>query len=95
MKKERRNSSDLAYERDEFFLLFANGGEVCCDITNSDIELKEYDIAIEEYEELLYYAVLYNDKKQIKQLRGEIQHLKVEKRNIKRMMKNRMEPALT
>lgn len=94
MKKERRNSSDLAYERDEFFLLFANGGEVCCEM-DSDIDLEEYDIAIEEYEELLYYAVLYNDKKQIKQLRGEIQHLKVEKRNIKRMMKNRMEPALT
>lgn len=40
-------------------------------------------------------ARLIEDKQEIAFLRSEIQHVKAEKRNIKRMMKNRMEPALT
>ena len=44
---------------------------------------------------LLQNAIEHGDKDEIRQLRANIQHTKAEKRNIKRMMKNRMELALT
>ena len=44
---------------------------------------------------MLQHAIDVGDKQEIAFLRSEIQHVKAEKRNIKRMMKNRMEPALT
>lgn len=44
---------------------------------------------------MLQHAIDIGDKQEIAFLRSEIQHVKAEKRNIKRMMKNRMEPALT
>ena len=87
------NSTDLAYEQEMFFLKFLDSE--CVEERPSVPELSEYDEAIEEYEELLINAINYGDKKEIKQLRSEIQHCKAEKRRIKRMMKNRMEHALT
>ena len=48
-----------------------------------------------EDECMLQHAIDVGDKQEIAFLRSEIQHVKAEKRNIKRMMKNRMEPALT
>lgn len=90
-----QNSTDLAYERDNFILQFLDcecyGSS--CDYTEQDIE--DCNEAIREYEILLQSRIDVGDKKSIKQLRAEIQHVKAEKRNIKRMMKKRMETALT
>lgn len=78
------NSTDLAYERDMFFLKFLDSE--CTEEHPTVPKLSEYDEAIEEYEELLLNAINSGDKKEIKQLRSEIQHCKAEKRRIKRMI---------
>lgn len=86
------NSTDLAYERDKFLLMFANGGENCCLINNENVteqDIKDCNYAIEEYEELLLRAIDYGDKKEMKQLRSEIQHVKAEKRRIKKLLANK------
>ena len=85
------NTTELAYERDNFILQFLDCG--CASQTECDIS--DYDDALEEYGFLLQNAIDLGDKREIKQLRSEIQHCKAEKRRIKRMMKNRMEHALT
>ena len=90
-----RNSTDLAYERDNFILQFLDC-ECCgssCDYTEQDIE--DCNEAIREYEILLQSRIDVGDKKGIKQIRAEIQHVKAKKKKIKRMMKNRMETVLT
>lgn len=90
-----QNSTDLAYERDNFILQFLDCecyGSLC-DYPEQNIE--DCNEAIREYEILLQSRIDVRDKKEIKQLRAEIQHVKAEKRKIKRMMKNRMETALT
>ena len=83
------NSTDAAYRRDNFILTFMDC--LCVpdqkDYTQQDI--CDCNEAITEYECMLQHAI------EITFLRSEIQHVKAEKRNIKRMMKNRMEPALT
>ena len=89
------NSTDLAYKRDNFILQFLDCGCVSINENCTEQDIRYCDEAISEYECLLQYAIDRRDKDEIRQLRAEIQHAKAEKRNIKRMMKNRMEPALT
>lgn len=89
------NSTDMAYRRDNFILDFLDSA---CSQKNgmySQQDTKECNEAISEYECMLQHAIDIGDKQEIAFLRSEIQHVKAEKRNIKRMMKNRMEPALT
>lgn len=81
------NSTDLAYERDNFILKFLDsdcGTDICNTASEQDIE--EYDEVLMEYECLLQDAIDRGDKREIKQLRSEIQHCKAEKRRIKRMI---------
>ena len=81
------NSTDLAYERDNFILLFLDsecGAGICENPSEQDIE--EYDEALMEYGCLLQNAIDLGDKREIKRLRSEIQHCKAEKRRIKRMI---------
>lgn len=88
------NSTDLAYERDNFILQFLDCG--CPSQTECDIS--DYGDALEEYGFLLQSAIDLGDKREIKQLRSEIQHCKAEKRRIKRMIdanKREMEIAYT
>ena len=88
------NSTDLAYERDNFILQFLDSE---CGTTSVQ-DIKEYDEALEEYGFLLQNAIDIGDKREIKQLRSEIQHCKAEKRRIKRMIdanKREMEIAYT
>ena len=90
------NSTDLAYERDNFILKFLDsdcGTDICNTASEQDIE--EYDEVLMEYECLLQDAIDRGDKREIKQLRSEIQHCKAEKRRIKRMIDaNKREPEL-
>lgn len=88
------NSTDAAYRRDNFILQFLDS--VCQpqkEYTQQDIN--DCNDAIAEYECLLQNAIDIVDKQEIAMLRTEIQHVKAEKREIKRMMKNRMELAPT
>lgn len=88
------NSTDMAYRRDNFILQFLDS--VCQppkEYSQQDID--DCNDAIAEYECLLQYAIDCKNKNEIAFLRSEIQHTKAEKRYIKRMMKDRMEPALT
>ena len=81
------NSTDLAYERDNFILKFLDsdcGADICDTASEQDIE--ECNEALMEYECLLQNAIDRGDKREIKQLRSEIQHCKAEKRRIKRMI---------
>lgn len=88
------NSTDRAYRRDEFILQFLDS--VCQPPKEySQQSIDDCNDAIAEYECLLQNAIDSQNKQEIAFLRSEIQHAKAEKRNIKRMMKNRMEPALT
>ena len=89
------NSTDLSYKRDNFILQFLDCGCVSISENCTEQDIRDCDEAISEYECLLQYAIDRRDKDEIRQLRSNIQHTKAEKRNIKRMMKNRMEPALT
>ena len=89
------NSTDLAYKRDNFILQFLDCACVPISESCTEQDIRDCDEAISEYECLLQYAIDRRDKEEIRQLRAEIQHAKAEKRNIKRMMKNRMEPSLT
>ena len=86
-----RNTTEMAYERDNFILQFLD----CGCVSETECDISDYDDALEEYGFLLQNAINRGDKREIKQLRSEIQHCKAEKRIIKRMMKNRMEIALT
>ena len=81
------NSTDLAYERDNFILKFLDS-DCGTDIYNiaSEQDIEEYNEALMEYECLLQNAIDKGDKREIKQLRSEIQHCKAEKRRIKRMI---------
>lgn len=88
------NSTDAANRRDNFILQFLDS--VCQpqkEYTQQDIN--DCNDAIAEYECLLQNAIDIGDKQEIAALRTEIQHVKAEKREIKRMMKNRMELAPT
>lgn len=93
------NSTDLAYERDNFILQFLDsecGAGICENTSEQDIE--EYDEALMEYGCMLQDAIDRGDKREIKQLRSEMQHCKAEKRRIKRMIdanKREMELAYT
>lgn len=89
------NSTDLAYKRDNFILQFLDCACVPISENCTEQDIRDCDEAISEYECLLQDAIDRGDKDEIRQLRANIQHTKAEKRNIKRMMKNRMEPALT
>ena len=89
------NSTDLAYKRDNFILQFLDCACVSISENRTEQDIRDCDEAISEYECLLQNAIERGDKDEIRQLRAEIQHTKAEKRNIKRMMKNRMETALT
>lgn len=89
------NSTDMAYRRDNFILDFLDSACRQRKKHYSQQNIKECNEAISEYECMLQYAIDIGDKKEIAFLRSEIQHTKAEKRNIKRMMKSRMEPALT
>lgn len=89
------NSTDMAYRRDHFILDFLDSACSQKEEAYSQQNIKECNEAISEYECMLQYAIDIGDKKEIAFLRSEIQHTKAEKRNIKRMMKNRMEFALT
>ena len=88
------NSTDMAYRRDNFILQFLDSA---CEPTKgySQQDIADCNEAISEYECMLQYAIDVGDKREIANLRAEIQHLKAEKRTIKRMLKNRMELAHT
>ena len=88
------NSTDMAYRRDSFILKFLDS---VCQPTKeySQQDIDDCNEAISEYECMLQYAIDVGDKREIANLRAEIQHLKAEKRTIKRMLKNRMELAPT
>lgn len=89
------NSTDMAYRRDNFILQFLDCGCVSINENCTEQDIRDCDEAISEYECLLQNAIERGDKDEIRQLRAEIQHTKAEKRNIKRMLKNRMEIAPT
>lgn len=89
------NSTDAAYDRDNFILDFLDCACVPSRETHTQQGIADCNDAIREYECMLQYAIDIGDKKEIALLKTEIQHAKAEKRNIKRMMKNRMEFALT
>lgn len=89
------NSTDKAYRRDNFLLEFLDSKCVPDKTDYTQKEIDDCNEAISEYECLLQNAIDVGNKREIANLRAEIQHLKAEKRNIKRMLKNRMEPALT
>ena len=90
-----QNSTDLAYERDNFILRFLDCECIQRDASYTDRDIRDCNEAISEYECMLQYAIDVGDKREIANLRAEIQHLKAEKRTIKRMLKNRMELAPT
>ena len=89
------NSTDMAYKRDNFLLEFLDSKCVPTKTDYTQQDIADCNEAISEYEYMLQYAIDIGDKREISNLRAEIQHLKAEKRNIKRMLKNRMELALT
>ena len=89
------NSTDMAYKRDNFLLEFLDSKCVPTKADYTQQDIADCNEAISEYEYMLQYAIDVGDKREISNLRAEIQHLKAEKRNIKRMLKNRMELALT
>ena len=89
------NSTDKAYRRDNFLLEFLDSKCVPTKTDYTQQDIADCNEAISEYEYMLQYAIDVGDKRAISNLRAEIQHLKAEKRNIKRMLKNRMELALT
>lgn len=89
------NSTDKAYRRDNFLLELLDSKCVPDKTDYTQQEIDDCNEAISEYECLLQNAIDVGNKREIANLRAEIQHLKAEKRNIKRMLKNRMEPALT
>jgi hypothetical protein len=89
------NSTDLAYEKERFLLQFIDSECIPSNKEYTEQDIHECDEAIAEYEGLLRHEIDLGNTVQISQIRKEIQHEKVEKRNIKRMMKNRMEYALT
>lgn len=89
------NSTDLAYERDRFILQFIDSECLPDNKEYTEQDIHECDEAIAEYESMLQYAIDSGNAKEISLIRKEIQHEKAEKRNIKRMMKKRMEYALT
>lgn len=89
------NSTDMAYKRDNFLLKFLDSQCVPTKAEHTQQEITDCNEAISEYECMLQYAIDVGDKREIANLRAEIQHLKAEKRNIKRMLKNRMELAPT
>ena len=89
------NSTDMAYKRDNFLLEFLDSKCVPTKTDYTQRDIADCNEAISEYEYMLQYAIDVGDKREISNLRAEIQHLKAEKRNIKRMLKNRMELALT
>lgn len=89
------NSTDMAYRRDNFLLEFLDSQCVPTKAEHTQQEITDCNEAISEYECMLQYAIDVGDKREIANLRAEIQHLKAEKRNIKRMLKNRMELAPT
>ena len=89
------NSTDMAYRQDNFILQFLDCGCVSINENCTEQDIRDCDEAISEYECLLQNAIERGDKDEIRQLRAEIQHTKAEKRNIKRMLKNRMEIAPT
>ena len=89
------NSTDMAYRRDNFILQFLDSQCMPTKAEHTQQEIADCNKAISEYECMLQYAIDVGDKREIANLRAEIQHLKAEKRNIKRMTKNRMELAPT
>lgn len=89
------NSTDAAYQRDNFMLDFLNSVCVSKPASYTQQDINDCNDAIAEYECLLQNAIDLGDKWEIATLRSEIQHVKAEKREIKRMMKNRMELAPT
>ena len=89
------NSTDKAYKRDNFLLEFLDAKCVPTKTDYTQQDIADCNEAISEYEYMLQYAIDVGDKREISNLRAEIQHLKAEKRNIKRMLKNRMELAPT
>lgn len=89
------NSTDMAYKRDNFILQFIDSQCMPTKAEHTQQEITYCNEAISEYECMLQYAIDVGDKREIANLRVEIQHLKAEKRNIKRMLKNRMELAPT
>ena len=76
------NSTDKTYQRDCFLLQFI--GSSCQLEPQGSID--DYNEAIEEYQELLQYAIEFGNENEMKQLRKDIQRCKAEKRILKRMI---------
>lgn len=87
------NSSEKAYDRDEFLMNFIGN---CC--SAADCSLDEYDKSIDEINEMIAHSIDIGDEKEVSQWRKLLQRTRVEKRRCKARMiesKNRMEIALT
>ena len=89
------NSTDAAYRRDNFMLEFLDSACAPKQANYTQRDIDDCNDAIWEYECLIQHAIDSGNKQEIATLRTEVQHVKAEKRNIKRVMKNRMELALT
>lgn len=76
------NSTDKAYRRDCFILDLLDSS---CRMQPSG-DISDYDEAIQDYKMLLDDAILRNDKREMSQLRKEIQQCRAEKRILKRMI---------
>ena len=81
MAKKKRNTSELALEREKFLLQFI-GCE--CSISVEQRNIEEYDKAIDEISCLLQDAIDRGDTNEIKNLRRDLQRCKTEKRLFKR-----------
>lgn len=86
------NTSELAFDNDNLLLSIANGYEDFCD--NYSEQLSDYDEALNDYKWMLQMAIECNDKEEIKIIRSEIQHLKVEKRRAKKVLANKNKGVL-
>ena len=87
------NSSEQAYDRDNFLANFAG-----CQCFTEDVSAEEYDKSIDEINAMIAHCIDIGDTEEVSQWRKLLQRTKVEKRRSKARMienKNEMELALT
>ena len=82
------NTSELAYDRDNFYLEFAGG---CAAPTEDMASIEEIDESIGECEAMLYYNIHIGNEEEVAFWRRMLQSNKVAKRRAKK----RMEMAYT
>ena len=82
------NTSEMAYDRDNFYLEFAGG---CSAMAEDMASIEEIDEGIGECEAMLYYSIHIGDTEEVAFWRRMLQRNKVAKRRAK----ERMEMAYT